>query len=87
MPVLLDHIRVQNAFLLQVVRDRVLCQQGRLQTNLGADPFTFQMGTVCRVVAGTARAEPGTKLGALNLIELLEVAPSLIADGSSNINL
>jgi hypothetical protein len=64
-----------------------LCQQGRLQANLGADPLTFPMETVCRVVAGTARAEPATKLGALNLIELLEVPPGLIANGSSNINL
>jgi hypothetical protein len=87
MPLLLHNVRVQHAFLLQIVRDRILRQQRRLHANFRAHPFTLSVGRVGRVIAWTSRAELGTKRGILDLIELLEVAPRLVADGPSNIDL
>lgn len=86
MPLLLHNVRVQHAFLLKIVRDRILRQQRRLHANFRAHPLTLSVGRVGRVIARTSRAELGAKRGALDLIELLEVAPGLVADGPSNID-
>ena len=86
MPLLLHNVRVQHAFLLKIVRDRILRQQRRLHANFRAHPLTLSVGRVGRVIARTSRAELGTKRGILDLIELSEVAPRLVADGPSNID-
>ena len=61
---LINHVGVQHAFLLQIVRHGVLRQKGSLQPNLGADPFAFAVRRVQRVVATAAAAELRAEIGA-----------------------
>src|SRR5437879_1245757 len=49
------------------MRDGVLRQKRRLQPDFGADPFAFSVRRVERVIAASAAAELGTKIGALDL--------------------
>lgn len=86
MPLLLHNVRVQHAFLLQIMRNRILGQQRRLQANFRAYPFALPVGRIRRMIARASTAELGAKLSALDLIELLEFAPSLVPNGPSNIN-
>ena len=64
------------------MRDGVLRQKRRLQPDLGADPFPFSVRRVERVIAASAAAELGTKIGALDLVKLPQLAPGFIANGS-----
>ena len=86
MPRLLHDVRIQYAFLLQIVRDRILREQRRLHANFGAHPFTLPVGRIRGMIARTFRSEVGAKRGALNLVKLLELAPGLVAERASNID-
>jgi hypothetical protein len=68
---LLHNVCVQHAFLLQIMRDRILGQKWGLHANFCAHPFTLPMGRVRWVIALISTAELGTKRGVLDLIELL----------------
>jgi len=63
-----------------------LREERRLQVDLGADPFSFVVRRVERMVATPAAAELRTKIRALNLIELFELAPGCVAGRAGNID-
>ena len=80
------YVCVEHALLLQVVRHGVLRQKRRLQPDFGPDPFSLGMRCVGRMVTASAAAELRTEVCALNLIELLDLAPSGVADGAGYID-
>jgi hypothetical protein len=79
---LLHHVGVQHAVLFQIIGNGILGQKRRLEPDFSSNPLAFIMRSVGRVVAASAAAELRTELGALNLIELLNLPPSGITDGS-----
>jgi len=79
-------IRIQHAILLQVVRNRVLRQQRRQHTNLSPDPFALRVRSIRRMIAASSAAKLRAEVGTLNLIELLDLAPGLIAHGTGDID-
>jgi hypothetical protein len=79
-------IGIQYAFLLQVVRHRVLRQKRRLEADFSADPFAFGVRRIRRMVAAAPTAILRAKVGALNLIELLDLFPGLVADCSRDVD-
>lgn len=83
---LFDHVRIEDAVLLEVVRNRVLCEERRLQADLGANPLTFGMELIRNMLARTAGSKLRTEGGALNLAELLKVRPSCVAPRTRDIN-
>ena len=83
-PRLILDIRVEYAFLLQVVRHGVLRQKRCLEPDFGADPFPLGVRSAGGVIAASAAAELRTEIGALNLIELSNLAPDLVADGAGD---
>ena len=80
------HVGIEHAFLLQIMRNRILGQKWRQQPDFGADPFAFCVGSVRRVVAAASTAELWAKVGALKLFELLDLMPGFIAHGSGYVN-
>jgi hypothetical protein len=64
------------------MRNGILGQKWRQEPDFGSDPFAFAMRRIGRVVMLPAAAKLRAELGALDLIELLNLAPSFIADGS-----
>jgi hypothetical protein len=78
---LLHHIGVEHAVLFQIMRNRILRQKRRLNPDLGSDPFSFGVRGAGRVIAAASTAELWTEVRALNLIELLDLAPGLVAHG------
>ena len=83
---LFHDIGVEHALLLQIMRNGILGQKGRLEPDFGANPFGFGMGFIRRVIAASAAAELRAEVCTLNLIELLDLPPSFVADGSRNID-
>jgi hypothetical protein len=81
------HIGVEDTLLLKVVGHGVLCQEWGLEADFGADPFAFRVWGVGRMITASAAAELGAEVGALDLIELVDLAPDGIADGSGDIDL
>ena len=79
-------ISVEHALLLQVVRHGVLGQKRRLEADFGSDPLAFGVGGAGRVIAAAAAAELRAKVGALNLVVLVNLAPGGIAYGAGNID-
>src|SRR5271157_378868 len=69
------------------MRHGVLGQKRRLEPDLGANPFTFAVRCVWRVIAAAAAAELGAEVGTLNLIEVMDLAPGGIAHRAGNVNL
>ena len=69
------------------MRHGVLRQKRRLQPDFGADPFALGMGSVGRMIAAAAAAELRAEVRALDLIELADLAPGGVADGSGDIDL
>jgi hypothetical protein len=84
---LLHNIGIKHPVLLQIMRDCVLSQKRRLQADFSADPFSFVVGSVERMVTTSATAELGAEIRTLNLVELLESAPGFIAHRAGNIDL
>jgi len=60
------------------MRHGVLGQERRQERNFGADPFALGVWSVGGVVAAAAAAELGAEVGALDLIELLDLAPGFV---------
>jgi hypothetical protein len=60
---LIHDIGIHYPLLLQVMGDRVLSQQRRLQADFGADPFAFVVGGAGSVVAAAAAAELRAEVG------------------------
>jgi hypothetical protein len=85
-PEMLLHVGIEHALLLQIVRHGVLRQKGCLQSDFGADPFTFRMGLVRRMVATPTTSELGTKVGVLDLIEVANLPPGLITGRARDID-
>ena len=83
----IHYICIQYAFLLEVMRDGILCQERRLDLNLGGDPFTLRMRCIGRVVASAPATRASADRRAFNLIELPEVTPHFVADGAGNVDL
>src|SRR5208282_1070643 len=81
------HVRVEYALLLQIMRHGVLGQKRRLQPDFRANPFALAVRRVGCVIAASAAAELRAKIGALHLIELLDLAPGVVAHGAGNVNL
>ena len=75
---LINHVRVEDPLLLQVVRDGVLCKQGSLELDLPANPFAFGMRRVQWMVATPAAAELRAEIRALDLIELANLPPGVV---------
>src|SRR5882672_5827294 len=71
-------IGVEHALLLQIVRDGVLGQERGQEADFGADPFAFGVGRVGGVVAAATAAKLRTEVGALDLIELLDLSPGFV---------
>jgi hypothetical protein len=84
---LVDHIRVEHAILLEIMRNGVLREKGRLQPDFGTDPFALRMGDVgCMFTTPASAAVLRSKAGALKLIELPNLAPRGIASRTRNVN-
>jgi hypothetical protein len=79
------HISVEHALLLKIMRHGILRQKRSLQPDFGADPFAFAMRRIGSMVAATA-AELRSEISALNLIELVDLAPCSIADGARHVD-
>ena len=83
----IHYICIQHTFLLEVMRDGILCQERRLDLNLGGDPFTLRVRCIGRVVAGAPAPGASADRRTFNLLELPEVAPHFIADSAGNVDL
>ena len=83
----IHYICIQHTFLLEVMRDGILCQERRLDLNLGGDPFTLRVRCIGRVVAGAPAPGASADRRTFNLIELPEVTPHFIADSAGNVDL
>jgi len=83
----LFYVRVEHAFLLQVVRHGVLGQKRRLEPDFSAYPFAFGMRSIRRMVTAAAAAELRAEVRALNLIELIDLAPRGVTDCAGHVNL
>jgi hypothetical protein len=64
----------------------VLGQERGLEADFGADPFAFGVRGIGSVFAVCAAAEAGSEVGALDLIELLDLTPGFVAYGSGYVN-
>ena len=83
---LLHDIGVEHAVLLEIMRNRVLRQQRRLNPDFGSDPFALRVRSDRSVVTAAATAELGTEVSALDLIELLNLSPGFVAYRARDIN-
>lgn len=83
----LDKVGVQNAILFQIERHRVLGQKGCLQPDFSTYPFAFAVWCIRRVIASPAASKLWAKICALNLIELLDVAPRGVTKRTGNVDL
>ena len=84
---LLHHVCVEHAVLLEVMGDCILCQERCLHADFSADPFTFVVGRLERMITTSAAAKLRTEVRTLDLIELLDSAPGFIAHGTGNVDL
>jgi len=82
----LDHVRVENSILLEIMRNGVLSEKRRLQSDFGADPFALRMRGIGGMVASAAAAELRSEASTLNLIELPNLAPRSIAGSAGNVD-
>src|SRR4029077_4261093 len=69
------------------MRHGILCQERRLDLNLGADPFTLRMRCISRMVASLPVPHASADRCTFNLLELPEVTPHFIADSAGNVDL
>lgn len=83
---LVDHVCVEHAILFQVVRNGVLGEQRRLQSDLCSNPFALWVRCVRRMRARTARAKLWPECGFLDRIKLLESCPGFIPNGPGDID-
>src|SRR5437868_1396259 len=84
---LFHHVRIQHALLFEIMRNRVLSQQRSLQPNLRSYPLAFGVRRAGGMPAVPAGPELRTKGSALNLVELLQLTPGLVAHRARQIDL
>lgn len=82
----LFHIGVEDALLLQVMRHGVLRQKRGLEPNFGSNPFALTVKSPRRMTAAPSTAELRPEVGALDLIELLDLFPRGIAHRAGNVD-
>ena len=78
---LLD-VGIEHSILPEIMGHGVLREKGCLESNLRADPFALGVRLIGGVVAAPATAKLGAKISRLDLLEMLQVAPSLFPDGA-----
>ena len=57
-----------------------------MEADFGADPFAFGVRLVWRVIAASSAAELGAEVGGLDLIEVVQFAPGLVAYGAGDVD-
>ena len=85
-PEMLVHVGIEHALLLQVMGHCILRQEWSLEANFGANPFAFRVGLIGRVVAASSTTELRAEICALNLLEVADLAPSLVTDRAGNVD-
>jgi hypothetical protein len=83
---LFDDVRIEDAILLKVVRNRILCEEWSLQADFSADPLAFPMGLVRSMFARATRSKLRSECSTLDLVELLKALPRFAAARTSDIN-
>jgi len=83
---LLHDIGVDDAVLLQIMRNGILGKKGSLQPDFSPNPFALGVRRVRSVIAAAAATKLWAEVRALDLIELLELAPSSMAYGSGHVD-
>ena len=83
----LFYVCVKHPLLLEVVRHGVLRQKWRLEPDFSANPFALDMRSVRRMIASSAASKLWAEVRALDLIELIDLAPGGVADSSGDIDL
>jgi hypothetical protein len=83
---LFHDIRVEHTLLLQIMRNRILRQKRRLQPDFSSNPLALTVRRIRRMIASPAAPELWAEVRALDLVELLDLAPSFVADGSGYVN-
>src|SRR4030088_2669843 len=68
------------------MRKRILGQKRRQYSDFGSNPFAFGVRRVGRMVAAASAAKLRAEVGALNLIELLDLAPGFVAHGAGYVD-
>ncbi len=68
------------------MRHSVLREKRCLEPDFSADPLPFGMRNIGRVIAASATAKLRSKIRALNLIILLDLAPRRVADCAGDID-
>jgi|SRR5579862_3715278 len=81
------YVRVENSLLLQIMRHGVLGQKRRLKPDFGAYPFALAMRLIRRMVAASAASELRSEVSRLDLVELPDLAPRRIANGTGDVDL
>ncbi len=81
-----DYIGIEDAFLLKVVRHRVLSEERRLELDFSTNPGAFSVRRIGRSLCQIPAAELWAEAGALNLIELIDLAPGLVTYGAGDID-
>ena len=80
------HVGVKHVLLFKIMRHGVLRQKRRLEPDFSADPFAFDMRSIGRMVASSSAPELRPEVRALNLIELIDLAPGSVADSARDID-
>lgn len=57
-----------------------------MEADFGSDPFAFDVGRVGRVIAAAAAPELGAEVGGLDLVEVMEFSPGLVAYCAGNVD-
>jgi hypothetical protein len=57
-----------------------------LEADFGPDPFALVVGLIGWMIAAAATAELRPKVGGLDLLEMIELAPSLVAYGARDVD-
>ena len=83
---LFHNVSIQYAGLLEVVRYRILRQKRRLQPDFGSNPLALIVRRGGRVITSSSTAKLRPEIGALDLIELLDLAPGFITHRARNID-
>jgi hypothetical protein len=83
----LVYVGVEDAFLLEIMGHGVLGEKWRLEPDFSADPFALAVWGVGRMIAASATAELRAEVGALDLLELLDLLPGRVTHGAGDIDL
>src|ERR1017187_943391 len=68
------------------MRNRILGQKRRLELDFGSDPFAFGVRRIRSVIAASAAAKLRAEVGALDLVERLDLAPGFVTDSSGDVD-